>query len=170
MAYNIEAAVFRTAGAASVIEPAVIDEPRNDEVLVKIVAVGVCHTDMVLRDGMLPMPFPVVLGHEWSGIVIKAGKAVTEVGEGDHVVLSFDSCGHCPSCDAHSPAYCHSWFPLNFGGGRSDGTTALKGLDGEQIHSHIFGQSSFATHALVHERNLVKVDKDLPLELLGPLG
>lgn len=124
---------------------------------------------MVLRDGMLPMPFPVVLGHEGSGIVVKVGKAVTGVSQGDHVVLSFDSCGHCPSCDVDAPAYCHSWFPLNFGGGRSDGTTALRGTHGEAIHSHIFGQSSFATNALVHERNLVNVDKDLPLEPLAPL-
>lgn len=166
----IEAAVFRTAGAPPAIEQVTIDAPRHDEVLVKIVAVGVCHTDMVLRDGMLPMPFPVVLGHEGSGIVLEVGQAVTGVSQGDHVVLSFDSCGHCPSCDVDAPAYCHSWFPLNFGGGRSDGTTALRGTHGEAIHSHIFGQSSFATHALVHERNLVKVDKDLPLELLGPLG
>lgn len=170
MTTSIEAAVFRTPGAPPVIEQVIIDAPRDDEVLVKIVAVGVCHTDMVLRDGMLPMPFPVVLGHEGSGVVMKAGKNVTEVSEGDHVVLSFDSCGHCPSCDVDAPAYCHSWFPLNFGGGRSDGSTALRGTDGEVIHSHIFGQSSFATHALVHERNLVKVDKHLPLELLGPLG
>jgi aryl-alcohol dehydrogenase len=85
-------------------------------------------------------------------------------------VLSFDSCGHCPSCDDHAPAYCHDWFAYNFGGRRSDGTTALAAPDGTAIHSHVFGQSSFATHAMVHARNAVKVDADLPLDLLGPLG
>ncbi|MEO0030533.1 MAG: hypothetical protein RIS94_291, partial [Pseudomonadota bacterium] len=170
MSKEIEAAVFRTPGAPPVIERVLIDQPREGEVLVAICAVGVCHTDMVLRDGMLPMPFPVVLGHEGSGVVEVVGAGVSEVGPGDHVVLSFDSCGHCPSCDVDAPAYCHSWFPLNFGGGRRDGSTALQDMAGHPVHSHIFGQSSFATHALVHERNLVKVEKDLPLEILGPLG
>jgi aryl-alcohol dehydrogenase len=112
----------------------------------------------------------VVLGHEGSGVVEQVGAGVIGLAPGDHVVLSFDSCGHCPSCDDHAPAYCHDWFAYNFGGGRSDGTTALAAPDGTAIHSHVFGQSSFATHAVVHARNAVKVDADLPLDLLGPLG
>ncbi len=164
------AAVFRQPGAPPVIEPVVLDDPREDEVVVRLVGVGVCHTDMVLRDGHLPLPFPVVLGHEGSGVVEQVGTAVTGLAPGDHVVLSFDSCGHCPSCDDHAPAYCHDWFAYNFGGSRSDGTTALATPEGAVIHSHVFGQSSFATHAIVHARNAVKVDADLPLDLLGPLG
>jgi aryl-alcohol dehydrogenase len=164
------AAVFRQPGAPPVIEPVVLDDPRAGELVVRLVGVGVCHTDMVLRDGHLPTPFPVVLGHEGSGVVEAVGPDVTSLVPGDHVVLSFDSCGHCPSCHDHAPAYCHDWFAHNFGGSRADGSTALATPDGAPIHSHVFGQSSFATHALVHARNAVKVAADLPLELLGPLG
>lgn len=165
-----KAAVLRTVGAAPAIEPVKLEEPRADEVLIEMRGVGICHTDMVMRDGHLPVPLPVVLGHEGSGIVRALGSDVTDLAVGDHVVLSFMSCNHCPSCAESSPAYCHSWVPLNFFGARSDGSTALTDAAGAPVHSHVFGQSSFATHAVVNRRNTVKVDKDLPLELLGPLG
>lgn len=170
MNHMAQAAVLRSSSTPMAIEVIEIAEPRPDEILVKIAGVGVCHTDMVMRDGLLPVPQPVVLGHEGAGRVIAVGSAVSDVVPGDHVALSFSSCGHCPSCDVHEPAYCHSWVPLNFFGVRPDGTTALVGARGEMIHSHIFGQSSFATHALVQRRNAVKVDQDLPIALLGPLG
>ena len=164
------AAVFRQAGAAPVIEAVTIDEPRPDEVLVAIRGVGVCHTDMVMRDGHLPVPMPVVLGHEGSGIVEAIGSDVEGLVPGDHVVLSFMSCSTCTSCIEDEPAYCHSWVPLNFFGTRADGSTALADSSGQPVHSHIFGQSSFANLALVNQRNAIKVDPDLPIELLGPLG
>jgi aryl-alcohol dehydrogenase len=170
MSMLIKAAVQRAVGAAPIIENVMIDDPREHEVQVAICAVGVCHTDMIMRDGHLPIPQPVVLGHEGSGVISKLGAGVTDLAVGDHVVLSFDSCGHCSSCADHEPAYCHQWFPLNFGAGRSDGSTALAATDGTPIGSHIFGQSSFATYAIVHARNTIKVDRDLPLQLLGPLG
>ena len=170
MPLPIKAAVTRETGQPPGLEDVTIDDPRDGEVLVAVCAVGVCHTDMVMRDGHVPIPRPMVLGHEGSGKVVAVGGGVSSVAPGDAVVLSFDSCGRCPSCHDHEPAYCHNWFPLNFGGGRADGSTALHAADGSAIHSHIFGQSSFATHAIVHERNVVKVDADLPLELLGPLG
>ena len=170
MATQAKAAVLRKAGAVAAIEAVTIEDPRPDEVLVEMRGVGICHTDMVMRDGHLPVPLPVVLGHEGSGIVRAVGSAVTGLAVGDHVVLSFMSCGACVSCDDHEPAYCHSWVPLNFFGARSDGSTALTDAGGAAVHSHVFGQSSFATHAVVNQRNAVKVVKDLPLELLGPLG
>ncbi len=166
---KITAAVARTKGAPLTIESVEIDEPREDEVLVRVVATGVCHTDMVMRDQLLPIPLPAVLGHEGAGIVERVGKSVTKVRPGDHVVMTFDSCGACPSCAEHEPAYCHAIVPLNFVAGRADGSTGLsKGA--EAIHSHVFGQSSFATHALCHVRNVVKVPDTLPLEKLGPLA
>lgn len=165
-----KAAVLRTAGAAPRIETVTIDAPRADEVLVEMRGVGICHTDMVMRDGHLPVPLPVVLGHEGSGVVRAVGTEVTDLAVGDHVVLSFMSCSHCPSCDEQAPAYCHSWVPLNFFGARADGSTALRDTGGAAVHSHVFGQSSFATHAVVNRRNAVKVAKNLPIELLGPLG
>lgn len=170
MTCQARAAVLRAHSDPMTIEPVTLASPRPDEVLVKIAGVGICHTDMVMRDGLLPLPRPVVLGHEGAGRVLAVGSAVTDLVPGDHVALSFSSCGHCPSCDVHAPAYCHSWVPLNFFGARADGSTAITGRDGQPVHSHVFGQSSFATHAVVNRRNAVKVDRDLPIELLGPLG
>lgn len=164
------AAVLRAAGAAPRIETVTIDAPRADEVLVEMRGVGICHTDMVMRDGHLPVPLPVVLGHEGSGVVQAVGSDVSDLMVGDHVVLSFMFCSDCPSCDEKAPAYCHSWVPLNFFGARTDGSTALTDAGGAPVHSHVFGQSSFATHAVVNRRNAVKVSEDLPIELLGPLG
>jgi aryl-alcohol dehydrogenase len=164
------AAVQRERGAAPVIERIRLEEPRPDEVLVRIVGTGVCHTDMVMRDQLVPTPFPAVLGHEGAGVVERVGGDVEGLAPGDHVVLSFASCGSCPSCGHSEPAYCHSWFPLNFMGMRSDGSSAITDAGGHAVHSHIFGQSSFATHAVVNARNAVLVDPAIPLELLGPLG
>lgn len=163
------AAVVRQTGLAPAIETVTIDDPRAGEVLVKLVATGVCHTDMVMRDGHLPVPLPVVLGHEGAGHVVAVGQGVTHVVPGDAVVLSFASCGACPSCAKEAPAYCHAFFPHNFLATRADGSTAIAGRDGP-VHSHVFGQSSFATYAIAEARNTVKVDADLPLELMGPLG
>lgn len=170
MTTQIQAAVQREIGAAPVIETLVIDAPQAGEVLVAIHATGVCHTDMVMRDGHLPIPQPVVLGHEGAGVVQQVGEGVVGLQPGDHVVLSFDSCGHCNACEEHDPAYCDHWFRYNFAGVRDDGTTALKDESGAVVYSHIFGQSTFATHAIVKARNAVRVERDLPLELLGPLG
>lgn len=164
------AAVSRVAGGQPQIEQVTVEGPRADEVLVAMRGTGVCHTDMVMRDGHLPVPFPVVLGHEGAGVVQAIGSDVTDLAVGDHVVLSFMSCSHCPTCSADQPAYCHSWVPLNFFGARADGSAALADAGGDPIHSHIFGQSSFSTHAVVNRRNAVKVEQDLPLHLLGPLG
>jgi aryl-alcohol dehydrogenase len=114
------------------------------------------------------MPLPMVMGHEGAGIVEAVGKGVNKVRPGDHVVLTGDSCGHCQSCQTGLPSYCVEFFPRNFGGGRADGTSPFS-KDGETVHTFM-GQGSFATHVVVHDRNVVKVDDDAPLELLGPLG
>ncbi|WP_068087759.1 NAD(P)-dependent alcohol dehydrogenase [Novosphingobium rosa] len=170
MPQPILAAVQRRIGAAPVLETLILKDPRADEVLVELRGVGVCHTDMVMRDGLLPVPMPVVLGHEGSGVVLRIGSEVTGLAIGDHVVLSFASCGGCGACHDHVPAYCQDWAALNFSGSRRDGSTALSDAAGQSVHSHVFGQSSFASHALVQQRNVVKVERDLPIELLGPLG
>lgn len=146
-----------------------VDEPRAGEVLVRIVGVGVCHTDLIVRDQWYPVPLPAVLGHEGSGVVESVGPGVEKVRPGDHVVLSFDHCGHCANCLKGKPSYCATFFERNFGGQRMDGSTAL-GKDGQTVHSHFFGQSSFATHALASQNSVVKVPEDAPLESLGPLG
>ena len=103
------------------------------------------------------------------GIVEKTGRAVRKVAAGDHVVMTFNSCGCCPSCSENEPAYCHEFFPRNFFAVRADGTSALS-HNGELVHGNFFGQSSFATHAICHEVNVVKVSKEAPLEIMGPLA
>ncbi|MCC7462030.1 MAG: NAD(P)-dependent alcohol dehydrogenase [Gammaproteobacteria bacterium] len=166
---QVTAAVARTAGAPLVFETLELEAPRAGEVRVRIVGAGVCHTDMVARDQLLPVPLPVVLGHEGSGIIEQVGPGVDGLAPGDRVVMSFDSCGSCAACVDQEPAYCHQIAPLNFSSARPDGSTALS-RDGAAVHSHFFGQSSFATHAICPARSVVKVDGRAPLELLGPLG
>ena len=166
---QIKAAIAREKGAPFSIETIELEEPRADEILVRVVATGVCHTDLVVRDGHLPTPMPAVLGHEGAGIVERVGAAITKVKPGDPVVMTFNSCGQCPSCQEHYVSYCHEFFPRNFFATRPDGSTALSKGE-ERIHSNFFGQSSFANFALCHQANVVKVPGNLPLDLLGPLA
>lgn len=166
---KITAAVVNEKSAPFQLEELEIEEPRTDEVLVRIVATGVCHTDLIIREQYYPVPLPVVLGHEGAGIVEKVGASVKKVQPGDHVVLSFFSCGNCANCQQGRPGYCLNFFNANFSGARLDGSIGLK-EGNHPVHGHFFGQSSFATYALAAERNVVKVRKDVPLELLGPLG
>ena len=168
--YPTTAAIAREPRAPLVLENGEIEGPRPDEVLVRVVATGVCHTDMVVRNQDFAAPLPMVLGHEGAGIVEAVGDAVTEVVPGDHVIMTYMWCGHCHTCESGHPAHCENMGPLNFGGGRLDGSTATKDAEGHAVHDHFFGQSSFSTYALANEKNVVKVDKDAPLELLGPLG
>ena len=162
------AVIFETSGKFN-IENLTIDDPRDTEVLVRIVATGICHTDLAGRDQHIPVPLPSVLGHEGAGVVEKVGPRVTKVRPGDHVALSWTCCGTCPSCKSGNDPYCENFLPLNFGGARPDGSTTLKKGD-QVIHGSFFGQSSFAELALADERNVVKVPQDIPLEILGPLG
>jgi len=164
---KIQAAVIREKGGLFGIEDVDLDDPRPDEILVRLVATGICHTDVTLRNN--PLTLPIVLGHEGAGIVEKVGACVTKVKPGDAVVLSYVYCGHCPNCREGLPAYCTQSVMATFGGVRADGTTTLS-QSGEKIHGNFFGQSSLATHALTYETNVVRVPSSAPLELLGPLG
>ena len=161
----IRAAVLREPGRPLRIEKLEMERPREDEVLVRLVASGICHTDIDFCDS--GAAGPVVLGHEGAGLVERIGKKVKGVRVGDHVVLSYQSCGHCRSCKAGHPADCQRFYEANFGFQRLDGSNAL---ESSGVRGHFFGQSSFATHTLATMRNLVKVPKTLPLELLAPLG
>ena len=166
---EIQAAVTDGKGAPFAVQPVEVGDLRPDEVLVKVAAAGVCHTDLIVRDQWYPVPLPAVLGHEGAGVVEEVGANVTKVAPGDRVGMSFNSCGACPTCITGRPTYCHDFFARNFGGSRPDGTTALS-REGEAIHSHFFGQSSFATHAVATERNVVKLEEDVPLEVVAPFG
>ena len=165
----IKAAVVRKKGGPFKIENLTLEEPRSDEVLVRIIATGMCHTDMVARDQLYTVPMPVVLGHEGAGVVEQVGASVKKIAPGDHVVLTYMWCGHCRPCLNGDLTYCENFYPLNFGGAREDGSTATHDKEGA-VRDHFFGQSSFGTFALAHERNVVKVPANAPLELLGPLG
>ncbi len=167
---QITAAVVREKGGPFLIENLVLEDPRPMEVLVKIKATGMCHTDMVARDQEYDVPHPIVLGHEGAGVVEAVGSEVRKVAPGDHVVLTYMSCGHCRPCYLGKAFYCENMYPLCFGGGREDGSVATHSEDGEDVHDHFFGQSSFGTYALASERNVVKAPDDAPLDILGPLG
>ncbi|MGW4646202.1 NAD(P)-dependent alcohol dehydrogenase [Kitasatospora sp. NPDC004289] len=165
------AAVVRGPGEPFRLEPVLLDEPRPDEVLVEVAAAGICHTDLSVRAGHTPGPLPAVLGHEGAGTVRRVGSAVTGLRPGQPVVLTFTSCGRCPDCRTGRPVRCEHWPRLNlFGGARADGSPTLRAADGSPLYGHFFGQSSFATHALVTERNAIPVPGGLPPELLAPFG
>jgi aryl-alcohol dehydrogenase len=165
--YKIQAAVLRKKGGPLKIESLEMEGPRDDEVLVRLVASGICHTDIDFVDDWEKADNAVVLGHEGAGVVERVGKRVKRVRRGDHVVLSYQSCGGCRQCRSGRPAHCVHLYEANFGFQRLDGSNALHRSG---VRGHFFGQSSFATHSLATERNLVKVSKNLPLEVLSPLG
>ena len=167
---EIKAAVVFEQSGPFRIEKLELSEPNDDEVLVRIVGVGICHTDLGARDGHLPIPPPPsVFGHEGAGVVERVGARVTRVKPGDHVVLGWDYCGECPPCKTGKELYCLGFFRHNFHGARPDGSATL--WKGDQvIHGSFFCQSSFADFALANERNVIKVREDVPLEILGPMG
>ncbi|MFB7634801.1 NAD(P)-dependent alcohol dehydrogenase [Streptomyces sp. NPDC056149] len=170
---RIQAAVVETPGGPFTLrDDLVIDAPRPDEVLVKITAAGICHTDLSTRQKWPAQLSPMVFGHEGAGVVTAVGDQVTTVRPGDTVCLSYRSCRTCRQCAAGHPAYCETGiFALNATGTRPDGTTPLsRAGDGSPVYGNFFGQSSFATHALAHLSNVVKVPADLPPALAAPLG
>ncbi|MFI1676295.1 zinc-binding dehydrogenase [Streptomyces sp. NPDC020607] len=173
---QFQAAVLRSYESPFTVEEVLLrTEPAAGEILVEIAGTGMCGTDLAVRNSGGRSPLPAVLGHEGAGVVVRAAAAAAggadgAIGVGDHVVLSFDSCGHCPNCRAAAPAYCDSFASLNLFGGREEHPPRLTDATGEALAPRWFGQSSFAAYALVPARNAVRVDPALPLELLGPLG
>lgn len=166
---KIQAAVVHEAGQPFQIEEVELAGPKEGELLVKIVASGVCHTDEVAQKQIIPVPLPAVFGHEGCGIVEEVGEGVKEFKKGDRVGFSFGFCNHCENClSAHQHA-CMNFNEINFGGVMADGTKRLS-QNGVEL-SAFFGQSSFATYAVVHENSAIKVeDEDIDLALVGPLG
>ncbi|NDV10364.1 NAD(P)-dependent alcohol dehydrogenase [Rhodococcus sp. IEGM 248] len=167
---RIEAAVLRHHDVPFEIETVELADPTGGQLRVRIAGVGFCHTDVLPRDPSFLARPPIVVGHEGAGVVEEVGAGVTGIEVGDHVLLSFDSCGLCENCAGGHPAYCFAFFARNLAGRGPDGPGPLTDLSGNAISSRWFGQSSLATHAVVSARNVVVVDKDLPLHLLGPLG
>ncbi len=167
---QITAAVVRAKSSPFEIDRIELTDPRPDEVLVRIVASGMCATDMHARDGYYPtLPYPAVYGHEGAGEVLAVGTAVRKVAPGDHVVISFPWCGTCPNCRQNQLAYCLDSRKLKSSGRRADGSTLMCQGD-DPVYSAFFQQSSFATHAIANERFVVKVRRDAPIERLGPFA
>src|SRR5487761_409690 len=164
------AAVFEKLCTPLSVAEVEIDAPRPGEALVRVVAAGVCHTDALARDGDMPFPAPGVLGHEGAGVGSAVGDGVTNGSVGDKVVSGWAWCGSCRNCLEGQPRYCLSLGPLVIAGSRGDGSTSLRRLDGSPLHSHFFGQSSFASHAICAASALVKVADDADVSLLGPLA
>ena len=169
---KIKAAVLRAGDKPYSIESLELAGPGPGEILVRVVGAGMCHTDMVPRapEFAALAPLPMVTGHEGAGVVEALGAGLTGIAKGDHVVLSFDSCGVCLNCRDGHPAYCETFLPRNLSGRNLDGSSPATDASGKAVGARWFGQSSFATHAIASPRNAVVVDRSLPLELLGPLG
>jgi aryl-alcohol dehydrogenase len=167
---KIKAAVVEEPGGEFRVQELDLAEPRDDEVLVRLVATGICHTDLAGRDMHLPIPAPPsVFGHEGAGVVERVGSRVAKVRPGDHVVLGWDYCGVCAACKSGKELYCLNFFLHNFHGARPDGSSTLS-RNGDNVHGSFFCQSSFAEYGLANERNVVKVQDAIPLEILGPMG
>ena len=167
---KVTAAVTESASAPFALQELELGELRADEVLVEVAAAGICHTDLIVRDQWYPVPLPAVLGHEGAGVVSAVGGAVTKVTPGDRVGMTFDSCGHCPTCHTGRPSYCHLFFEYNFGSTRPEDGTSVLSRGGELIHGHFFGQSCFATHAVAGERNVVKIESAIGFDIAAPFG
>ena len=165
---KIKAAITRETGKIE-IETLELAAPKAGEVLVKVVACGVCHTDASSIKQFIPARLPMVMGHEGVGIIEEIGDGVSGLAVGDHVVLSFPSCGTCPACADGKPYACKDMKQLFFGGDYTDGTTRITDANGEAVSS-LFGQSSFADHCIVEARHAVKVDPEVDLKALCSLG
>jgi aryl-alcohol dehydrogenase len=164
-----KAAVLRARNEPFTVEDVELAEPGPGQALIRIAGTGLCYTDLLPRKGM-PVPLPLVPGHEGAGVVEAVGPGIDRVSPGDHVVLSFDSCGRCAACLRAEPSYCDDFTELNLSGLGKAGGTGMSTIDGQPVSARWFGQSSLAGHAVVAERAMVPVDRSLPLELLAPLG
>jgi aryl-alcohol dehydrogenase len=163
---NITAAVVEEKGGPFSLRELELGRIGDDEILVRVEAAGICHTDLICRDQWIPVPLPAVLGHEGAGVVEAVGADVHAIRPGDHVAMSYDCCGSCATCSRGLGAYCHSFFEHNFAAARpADGSSVLG-----PVHAHFFGQSCFATHAVARERNVVKLDAGTPLDVVAPFG
>jgi aryl-alcohol dehydrogenase len=165
---DARAAVLLDEGSAPRVVDVQIRPPVDDEVLVRIDAVGICHTDVSVSQRWPATRMPMTFGHEGVGTVVAAGPAA-RARQGEQVVLTFDSCERCAECAAGAPAYCVRSTALNLRGDRGDDASALR-LDGRPVVGGFFGQSSFATHALAGSANTVVLHEPIDPALAAPLG
>lgn len=166
---RIKAAVLEATGGPQHVQELELAPPEPAEVLVRLRASGVCHSDWNAIDGTAETRCPVVLGHEGAGVVEQVGAAVTRVAIGDHVALSWaPSCGECEECLRDLPQLCGAAWPAMATGGLLDGTTRLS-RDGEPVYHYSF-LSTFAEACVVPERSCVPVPEEVPFEIAGLVG
>jgi aryl-alcohol dehydrogenase len=163
------AAVVESQGQPFTMAEVELEAPRDDEVLVRMVATGLCHTDITMGSFLPAEMFPNVFGHEGAGVVEEVGAGVRGLEVGDHVVMSFRSCRDCAKCRAGLVGYCDQTLLLNYMGMRMDGSQPIS-RGGSPLFGSFFGQSSLAAHALAYADNCVKVDPELDLTLAAPYG
>src|ERR1700742_1054658 len=163
------AAVVNEKGGEFSLEEVDLNGPRDDEILVRIAATGICHTDIHLKGTLPDGMFPRVFGHEGSGVVEAVGAGVTGVTAGDHVVLSFRSCRTCQNCAGGLSGYCDAAMLLNYMGIRADGSTTYS-RDGSAVFGNFFGQSSLSQHAIAYADNCVVIDESVDLIKVAPYG
>lgn len=172
MSRPAEAAIVDCCGADFRVAQISVRAPRPGELLVRLVAAGLCHTDIVCRLQHIPTPTPIVLGHEGVGIVVECPSGSGEFQPGDAVLLTYTSCGHCENCALGKPFYCAT-HRANFG---TKETGYTESATGQPLYSHFFGQSSHATFCLCFEENALKLDRamlegaGIPLKQLAPLA
>jgi S-(hydroxymethyl)glutathione dehydrogenase / alcohol dehydrogenase len=166
---KVHAAVLNAVDAPLEIADLDLDPPRAGEVLVRIAASGVCHSDVSTANGTVGTRLPAVLGHEGAGIVEAVGPAVATIAVGDHVVLSWNpSCGACEECLRGLPHLCTAAWDAMFAGGLMDRTPRLH-RDGRDIYHYSF-ISSFAERAVVPARSCVRIDPAIPLDIAALVG
>jgi alcohol dehydrogenase len=151
------------------IEEVEVSPPGEGEVLVRIKAAGLCHSDLSTVNGDRPRPMPMVLGHEAAGEVAELGAGVKDLAVGDHVILVFvPSCGDCAPCMEGRPALCEPGAAANVSGRLLSGATRLA-LGGKPVYHHV-GVSAFAEYAVVSRQSLVRIDKELPFDVAAVFG
>jgi aryl-alcohol dehydrogenase len=160
-------AVVESPGADFTLTEVDLEGPREDEILIRIVATGLCHSDITVRSFMPAEMFPNVFGHEGAGVVEQVGANVSGIEVGDHVVMSLRSCRTCAQCEAGWFGMCETGLLTNYMGMRMDGSTTYT-RDGGTVFGSFFGQSSFSQHAIAYADNCIVVDKGLDLARLGP--
>ncbi len=166
---KITAAVVHERSGPFNVEQIDLCDPRTDELLVEVVASGMCATDLHGRDAYYPTQFPKVFGHEGAGVVRAVGSSVKDFKSGDHVVMAYPWCGECPNCKTQRQSYCLHAFDLKMNGTRADGST-LHSKDGKPVYSAFFQQSSFGNFTIANERFAVKVRSDAPIEHICALA
>ena len=152
------------------IEEVELAPPGRDELLVRIKAAGLCHSDLSVINGDRPRPMPMAIGHEAAGIVEQVGEGTQGFEPGDHVALVFvPSCGRCGPCSEGRPALCEPGAAANAAGTLLGGGMRITGPQGKPVHHHV-GVSAFAEYAVVSARSAVKIDPDIPFDEAALFG